>query len=768
MDHRTPLININKETTAIRRLFSRNRIKISTGIISVAIVIVCATAILTPMFISKHKNTTPPLPASINLSDSTTVFSTNKLPMSGSTIDYRLMPYVGNGHVATVIFSDFIYMNGIFNGENGTSHRARIPSTLNWQFRINSSSSLYSLDVASGAFTEELEDNQVRVERRIFASQEYTELLITYVIVTRLGSTGNPIIVPVEVNEQTTSVDFNLTVMSRDDKCVFLAGKTHQVENNRFQRDVLPLFVYYTPLPANGLQLGAHETNHTYIFVTSLDTQQDRAKRSFDYASTERQPDQLWSAHVSRWNNIWSNGSIEIRGDDELQRQIYGAFYYILSSLPPLSSLSEHKQFYGLSPGTLSWGGMNGESYSGHSFWDMETWMYPPVLLFYPTLAKEMLSYRIAMNNSAASNADLFGYEGWRFPWESAHTGVDVTPDCCPTGRLYEMHITGDIAFAARQYIAATKDQKWLISEMGGDLIYETAHFWASRAIYNPNRKQFEILMVLPPDEDAQPFKNNSAYTNAIASLSIELANQVSCITKKPVPQAWLNVSRNLYIPFDNVSQIHLEYENFDPKHTIIKQADVVLLGFPLMWPMSEQIRRNDLLTYAPLTRDDGPAMTWSMHGIGYIELNDFDSAEKYFRHSYEIYVRKPFNVWTETQQGVGAVNFITGAGGFLQAVLFGYGGIRLTLNELVIMPPKSLPNQSTNLIFHGLKYQGATLDLTMDSQMYQLYVRALDNASQPLVYEHDQQHGILHATDLLHFPVATRLSIHPATPICP
>ena len=176
-----------------------------------------------------------------------------------------------------------------------------------------------------------------------------------------------------------------------------------------------------------------------------------------------------------------------------------------------------------------------------------------------------------------------------RFPWESAHTGVDVTPDCCPTGRLYEMHITGDIAFAARQYIAATKDQKWLISEMGGDLIYETAHFWASRAIYNPNRKQFEILsksfdhyvfiehvhenmtlffvVVLPPDEDAEPFKNNSAYTNAIASLSIELANQVSCITKKPVPQAWLNISRNLYIPFDNVSQIHLEYENFDPSN---------------------------------------------------------------------------------------------------------------------------------------------------------------------------------------------------------
>jgi hypothetical protein len=60
---------------------------------------------------------------------------------------------------------------------------------------------------------------------------------------------------------------------------------------------------------------------------------------------------------------------------------------------------------------------------------------------------------------------------------------------------------------------------------------------------------------------------------------------------------------------------------------------------------MSEQIRRNDLLTYEPLTRDDGPAMTWSMHAIGSLELKDFDSAEKLFRRSYETYVRRPFNV---------------------------------------------------------------------------------------------------------------------------
>jgi trehalose/maltose hydrolase-like predicted phosphorylase len=59
------------------------------------------------------------------------------------------------------------------------------------------------------------------------------------------------------------------------------------------------------------------------------------------------------------------------------------------------------------------------------------------------------------------------------------------------------MHITGDIAFAARQYIAATGNQDWLLNELGGDLIYETARFWSSRAIYNNEKKQYEILSTL-------------------------------------------------------------------------------------------------------------------------------------------------------------------------------------------------------------------------------------------------------------------------------
>lgn len=42
--------------------------------------------------------------------------------------DPRLFPTVGNGHIATAVYSDTIYMNGFYNGYAYESHRARIPS----------------------------------------------------------------------------------------------------------------------------------------------------------------------------------------------------------------------------------------------------------------------------------------------------------------------------------------------------------------------------------------------------------------------------------------------------------------------------------------------------------------------------------------------------------------------------------------------------------------------------------------------------------------
>ena len=59
---------------------------------------------------------------------------------------------------------------------------------------------------------------------------------------------------------------------------------------------------------------------------------------------------------------------------------------------------------------------------------------------------------------------------------------------------------------------------------------------------------------------------------------------------------------------------MHVEYEGYSGAK--IKQADVVLLGYPLMMNMSRAVRKADVEYYSPRTDPGGPAMTWGMHAV--------------------------------------------------------------------------------------------------------------------------------------------------------
>jgi trehalose/maltose hydrolase-like predicted phosphorylase len=104
-------------------------------------------------------------------------------------------------------------------------------------------------------------------------------------------------------------------------------------------------------------------------------------------------------------------------------------------------------------------------------------------------------------------------------------------------------------------------------------------------------------------------------------------------------------MARCMYLPYSDENKINLEYENYQIG-TEIKQADTVLVGFPLLWKMDAATRLNDLLYYENVTRSTGPAMTWAMHAIGHIEIKNFERAHELFLKSYSIYTREPFLVF--------------------------------------------------------------------------------------------------------------------------
>ena len=69
------------------------------------------------------------------------------------------------------------------------------------------------------------------------------------------------------------------------------------------------------------------------------------------------------------------------------------------------------------------------------------------------------------------------------------------------------------------------------------------------------------------------------------------------------------------------------------------------MLAFPLLWSMPEDVQRNDLLHYESVTHPNGPAMTWGVFSTGWLDLGQFDEADRLFDKAYKSYVREPFKV---------------------------------------------------------------------------------------------------------------------------
>jgi protein-glucosylgalactosylhydroxylysine glucosidase len=115
------------------------------------------------------------------------------------------------------------------------------------------------------------------------------------------------------------------------------------------------------------------------------------------------------------------------------------------------------------------------------------------------------------------------------------------------------------------------------------------------------------------------------------------------------------------------------------------------------------------------------------MHTIGFLDLEDEEKASTYFERSYSLYTREPFKVWSEAIPGTpSAGNFITGAGGFLQSVLNGYGGVRLHFDHLKITK-SYLPKDSTGLEFKGISYLNNVFRLTIDQNQKNFSVVSFD-----------------------------------------
>lgn len=392
--------------------------------------------------------------------------------------------------------------------------------------------------------------------------------------------------------------------------------------------------------------------------------------------------EKLIQYHNQAWDSLWSS-DIVINGDPQSQQDVHSMLYH-------LYSFTREGTSYSLSPM-----GLSGLGYNGHVFWDADLWMFPALLVMHPTLAKSMVEYRYERLDAAKRNAFAHGYKGAMYPWESAESGDEETPVWALSGP-FEHHITADVALAAWNYYCVTQDTNWL-REKGWPILSATADFWASRVERN-GPHHYDINNVVAADEWAENVDNN-AFTNAAAIDNLKAAIAAANILGLPANSDWQNVADN--IPILKMSNgVTQEYATY--KDTGIKQADVNLLAYPLKIITDTTQIRKDLEFYSKRVPNEGtPAMTQGIFALLYSRLGDGNKAYHWFKDAYEPNLNPPFRVIAETKGGTNPY-FATGAGGILQCVLMGFGGLDITPDGITQIKT-ALPPQWKSLTLKGV-----------------------------------------------------------------
>ncbi|WP_329614115.1 discoidin domain-containing protein [Streptomyces brevispora] len=464
------------------------------------------------------------------------------------------------------------------------------------------------------------------------------------------------------------------------------------------------------PAGANPSRVSAGLT-YTFEKFVGVDTAlTSRAPRTTAQEASRRAARLGWSAVLAEsaavWRRDWS-ADVSVPGSPDLQKWLRSAQYGLLTATRAGSRDS------------IAPAGLTSDNYAGMVFWDAETWMFPGLLATRPELARSVVEYRYRTRDEARVNAEKLGFKGLFYPWTSASKG-GLWSECQswnPPHCVTQNHLQGDVSLAVWQYYLATGDRDWLAGH-GWQLLEGIADFWASRATVNDDGS-YSVKDVAGPDEYSNGV-TDGVFTNAVAATALRNATRAAQLLGHPAPAEWTEVANGLRIPYDPKRKLFLQYAGYDG--STIKQADTVLLIYPLEWPMEPGAAAATLDYYAARTDPDGPAMTDSVHAIDAAAIGEPGCATyTYLQRAVRPFMRGPYALFSEARgakagaqdplSGFPAEDFLTGKGGFLQVFTHGLTGLRLR-EDGVRLDPMLPPQLRAGVTLTGLRYQGRTYDI--------------------------------------------------------
>jgi len=364
--------------------------------------------------------------------------------------------------------------------------------------------------------------------------------------------------------------------------------------------------------------------------------------------------------------------------------------------------------------------------------------------------------YRYHTLPAARQRAARAGYQGAQYAWESADTGEEVTPTWVlprvdgPPVRILTgdqaLHITADVAYGVWNYWLATGDDEFMAS-FGADMILETAHFWASRVEWNARLGRYEINEVMGPDEYHHTVSNN-AFTNGMVRWHLKTARQTLAWLENEHPEQaaqlatrlgltparlaqWQAIGERLTIPQEPDSGLIEQFEGFfeleevdleayEPRQKsmhvilgieganarqVLKQPDVLMLLHLLGDEYTREVKQANWDYYVPRTDHTfGSSLGPAIHAILACELDIPDVAYAHFLRAARADL---FDVRGNADDGLHAAS----AGGLWQAIVFGFGGLKVTPAGWSVTP--RLPAHWQRLAFR-FYHQGELIDVDL------------------------------------------------------
>ncbi|HEY5145004.1 MAG TPA: glycosyl hydrolase family 65 protein [Solirubrobacteraceae bacterium] len=410
----------------------------------------------------------------------------------------------------------------------------------------------------------------------------------------------------------------------------------------------------------------------------------------------------LLTEHRQAWAARWEDADVAIDGDRTLQFAVRFALFHLMASVPDEGEAAVGAR------------GLSGGAYRGHVFWDSDVYVLPFLAATHPAGARAMLEYRLRRLPAAQRAARAQGGAGARFPWESATSGEDVTPQSMSnprgervavlTGALEE-HIVADVAWATAQYIDWTGDRAFAAGP-GFELLVQTARWWAARIELDGDGGA-HIRAVIGPDEYHERVDDN-AYTNVMARWTLRRAAGAAPpgALEEAERRRWLDLADALVDGYDPATGRYEQFAGFwglEPlviadiaaqrpvsadlllgtarTHAaqVVKQPDVLMLHYLVPDEVAAGSLAPNLDFYDPRTAH-GSTLSPGVHAALLARRGRLDQALELLRLTSRI------DLDDIGQTSAGGLHLAT-MGSLWRALSFGFGGLRPAGGGLAIDP---------------------------------------------------------------------------------